>query len=79
MAKNGAKTREHTIEKAFGSSEGHVVRGPGPVEGAGEVATGSPGRATRRFNGTTADQGGEPAAVGKNPRGMSNDESGDDE
>ena len=71
--------RGHTTERAFGSREGRVMRGPGPVDGAGEVVASTPGRAARRFNGTAADQGGQPAASGATPRELQDHDSSEEE
>ena len=69
----------HTQEPAFGSSEGGIVRGPGPVDGAGEVVAGGPGRAARRRPGTDRDQGGQPPASGRTPRELQEDDSSEEE
>lgn len=71
--------RGHTAERAFGSRAGHIVRGPGPVDGAGEVVAGTPGRAAGRFNGTASDQGGQPAASGATPRELEDHDSSEEE
>lgn len=73
---NGKSSRgEHSYEghdsmKPYGSPMGKAMRGPGPVEGAGEVVTGSPGKAASRYGSTAKDQGGHENASGKTPKGM---------